>query len=167
MGRALEVLSILLATVVASLTLAHALELPGKMRLDRESYLATQAIYYPGFTIAGIAEPLAVLAVASLLLSIPAGSTRFWLALFALVALAAVHIIFWIWVQPINKFWLKDIKLGSASAAFFGTKAAAASDGEQESLDWKALRDRWEFGHVARAGLAMIGLTLLAIAVTD
>jgi hypothetical protein len=167
MVRALEVLSILLFAVVVSLTLAHALELPGKMRLPRDNYLATQAIYYPGFTIGGIAEPLAVIAVFVLLLSMPAASTRFWLTLFALIALAAVHIVFWIWIQPINKLWLKDIKLGRASAAFFGTEPAAASDGERRSPDWTILRDRWEYGHVARAGLAMIGLTLLAIAVTN
>jgi Domain of unknown function (DUF1772) len=169
MIRALEVVTILLAAVVVSLTLAHALELPGKMRLPREIYLATQAIYYPGFTIGGIAEPLTPIALLVLLLSMPAGSMRFWLTLLALIAFAAVHIVFWIWVQPINKIWLKDINLGKASAAFFGTKAEAepAIDGNHETPDWKALRNQWEFGHVIRAGLAMIGLALLAIAVTN
>jgi hypothetical protein len=32
---------------------AHALELPGKLRLDRDAYLAVQTIHYPGFTIVG------------------------------------------------------------------------------------------------------------------
>jgi hypothetical protein len=30
--------------------LAQALELPGKPRLPKETYLAVQPIYYPGFT---------------------------------------------------------------------------------------------------------------------
>jgi hypothetical protein len=65
----LEIVAILLTAVVMSLSLAHALELPGKMRLNREAYLTTQTIYYPGFTIGGIAEPLAVIVVFALLLS--------------------------------------------------------------------------------------------------
>jgi hypothetical protein len=49
----LQVLSVCLVAVAMSLALAHALELPGKMRLHKEAYLATQPIYYPGFTVAG------------------------------------------------------------------------------------------------------------------
>ena len=167
MIRTLEALAVLLTAVVMALSLAHALELPGKMRLPRETYLATQAIYYPGFTIGGIAEPLAAIALFALLLLVPAGSTRFWLILFALIALAAVHVVFWIWVQPINRIWLKDIDLGSASAAFFGTKVTAAGARDRDTQNWTSLRDQWEYGHAVRAVLAMIGLTLLAIAVTD
>ena len=46
----LELLSVCLVAVAVALPLAHALEWPGKMRLDKEAYLATQPIYYPGFT---------------------------------------------------------------------------------------------------------------------
>ncbi len=49
---------LLLVRVTAALSLAHALEWPGKMRLTREQYLAVQPIYYPGFTYAGICEPV-------------------------------------------------------------------------------------------------------------
>jgi len=34
-----------------------------------------------------------------------------------------------------------------------------------ECLDWTALRDRWEYSHVVRAGLGLLSLTLLATAV--
>jgi hypothetical protein len=40
--------------------LAHALELPGELRLDEQTYLAVQTTYYPGFTIGGMAEPLSL-----------------------------------------------------------------------------------------------------------
>jgi hypothetical protein len=43
----------MLAAVTMALSLAHALELPGKLRLGKEQYLAVQPIYYPGFTIGG------------------------------------------------------------------------------------------------------------------
>lgn len=160
----LEITAILLTAVVMSLSLAHALELPGKLRLNREAYLTTQAIYYPGFTFGGIAEPLAVIAVLLLLSTSPV-STRFWLLLLSLVALAAVQVIFWFWVQPVNRIWLKDLQLGQAGAAFFG-KQRQAPGGNPEAENWQALRDRWESGHVARAVFAIIALLLLTIAVT-
>ena len=42
-----EVITMFLVAVAMSMALAHALEYPGKMRLSRETYLATQTIYYP------------------------------------------------------------------------------------------------------------------------
>ncbi|MBB4274373.1 hypothetical protein [Rhizobium mongolense] len=50
MFQALEILTVLIVAVAMALALAHALELPGKMRLSKEQYLAVQPIYYPGFT---------------------------------------------------------------------------------------------------------------------
>jgi hypothetical protein len=68
-----------------ALSLAHALELPGKMRLGKDAYLSVQTIYYPGFTIGGIAEPLGILALIALLVFVPLGAAasggrrpRFW-----------------------------------------------------------------------------------------
>ena len=66
-----------LSALVLTMTLAHALEMPGKMRLDREQYYAVQTIYYPGFTIGGAAEPLAILATGAALLIGPGSEARF------------------------------------------------------------------------------------------
>ena len=49
----LQVITLFLVSVAMGLALAHALEFPGKMRLDRKHYISTQAIYYPGFTVVG------------------------------------------------------------------------------------------------------------------
>jgi hypothetical protein len=49
-----------------------------------------------------------------------------------------------------------------ASASFFNL--GAASNGR--SADWTMLRNRWEYLHVARAVLAMVGLILIVTAVT-
>jgi len=38
-----------------------------------------QTIYYPRFTVVGIAEPLSLIATLAALLLSPAGSGRFWL----------------------------------------------------------------------------------------
>jgi hypothetical protein len=61
MFRVLQVLTVILVAVAFALSLAHALELPGKMRLDKETYYAVQPIYYPGFTIGGISEPVGII----------------------------------------------------------------------------------------------------------
>ena len=61
-----------------SLALVHALELPGKLRLSKEHYIVTQTIYYPGFTIGGIGEALAVVAALALLLTTPSYNAAFW-----------------------------------------------------------------------------------------
>jgi hypothetical protein len=42
-----------------ALSLAHALEFPGKLRLGKDAYLAVQQIYYPGFTFDGFVGELA------------------------------------------------------------------------------------------------------------
>ncbi|WP_439687802.1 DUF1772 domain-containing protein [Cupriavidus oxalaticus] len=165
MFQILQVLSVVLVAIGMGLSLAHALELPGKLRLNKDTYLGVQTIYYPGFTIGGMfGEVGAMLATLMLTLVTPFASTGFWLTLAAFLCLLAAHGVFWIWIQPVNKVWLKGQKLHGAGAAFFGS-----TDAGQTSIDrdWTSLRDRWEYSHVARAVLAMLGLVLLATAVTD
>src|SRR5262245_26706672 len=89
----LELLRVLVLIVVAVAmvpALAHALELPGKLRLTKDAYFAVQPIYYPGFTIAGTSEPVAMVATVALLLLTPRGS-GFWLILVALLGLIGMH----------------------------------------------------------------------------
>jgi hypothetical protein len=95
MVHVLQILSILLAGIGMALSLAHALEYPGKRRLDHDTYVKVQAIYYPGFTIGGAGEPLALIAVFALLLFMPYGTAAFWLTLAAFVGLALAHAIYW------------------------------------------------------------------------
>jgi hypothetical protein len=160
----LEVATVILASVAVALSLAHALELPGKLRLSKEQYLAVQPIYYPGFTFAGIAEPLAILASLVLLLLTPAGTAAFWLTAGAFVAFVAMHAAYWLVTHPVNNFWLKDVELKGAGKGFFSMDPLRRS-GSAENPDWTYLRDRWEYSHVLRAGLAMLGLILLVTAV--
>jgi hypothetical protein len=60
----LQVVTVFLVAVAMSLALAHALELPGKMRLEKATYIAVQIIYYPGFTY------LSVIALITLIVAI-------------------------------------------------------------------------------------------------
>jgi hypothetical protein len=163
----LQVLSVCLVAVAMSLALAHALELPGKMRLSKEAYVATQPIYYPGFTIgAGVGEAGGMLATTVLLLLTPSTSREFPWTLLALIGLVAMHLAYWVFTHPVNKFWLKDHRLKGFSGGFFrfdpAGRSAPAAEGED---DWKRLRRRWESSHVLRAALAALSLVCLVTAV--
>jgi hypothetical protein len=101
---ALQVLTIMLAAITIALSLAHALELPRKLRLNKEQYFAVQPIYYPGFTIDGFAEVGVIFAALMLLFMTPSEAPEFWLVACALTAFIAVQFIFWGMTQPVNRF---------------------------------------------------------------
>src|SRR5690348_2549011 len=104
----LEVIATIAVAIVMGLSLAHVLELPGKLRLTREQYLAVQTIYYPGFTIGGAAEPLAILLLLALVvLTSPERTLRFVLLVTALLAIIIVQLVFWTLTQPVNRYWLE------------------------------------------------------------
>jgi uncharacterized membrane protein len=160
-----QVITVFLVAVAMSLALAHALELPGKMRLDRETYLAVQRIYYPGFTYGGFGEGLGMVATLVLLLLTPTHRPAFWWILTALIALLGMHAVYWVVTHPVNKYWLKDTRLQGFGGEFFSldpVKKGAAS--EEGSEGWKQLRDQWEYSHVLRAILAVIALIALIVA---
>lgn len=159
MIRAITAISLFLVVLTVVTSLAHALELPGKMRLTREQYLAVQPIYYPGFTYAGAAEPLSIVALAVLLWLSPRFTTAFWLLALALAAATLTHLIYWVFVAPVNKVWLRGEALSAPAQRFFGRTK------DSDRNDWTSLRDRWEWSHVCRAATSMIAfLLLLAVA---
>jgi hypothetical protein len=158
----LKICTVIVVAIVMATGIAHALELPGKLRLPKEQYLAVQAIYYPGFTYAGVTEPLSVILTALLAFLMPAGSLSFWLTVISCIALALMHAIYWVLIHPINNFWLKDISLQGAGGAFFGFGSKRAGS---RQVDWTYLRDRWEYSHLGRAALALVAFVLLVTAV--
>ena len=164
MLAALQVLTVMVVSVAMALVLAHALELPGKMRLTKEQYLAVQPIYYPGFTFGGMAEPIGLVLLLVLLFHTPTATTAFWLSGSAFVALLAMHATYWLMTHPVNNFWLKDIPLDRAGTGFFSFGAANRTD-ECGTPDWTMLRDRWELSHLVRTGFGLLSLVLLVTAV--
>lgn len=155
---AVQILAILLAALSMTAALGHALEMPGKLRLAQEHYLAVQPIYYPGFTIGGGFGEIGTIVVSSALaLMLPPGSTTSILAWAACASALTVQALYWLLVHPVNSFWLRDSRVDAASQGFF---AIGADD--QPGGDWRAMRDRWERGHAIRAGFATLALVLLA-----
>jgi hypothetical protein len=158
----LHVVTLILVVLAMVPALAHALELPGKLRLPKETYFAVQPIYYPGFTIAGVSEPLAIISTSILLALTPRGGAEFWSTLAALVGLVAMHGVYWLFTHPVNSFWVRGKTPSRLGAGFFSL-GTADNQSDPSTVDWTRLRDRWEYSHVARAGLAFLGFVTLAI----
>jgi hypothetical protein len=163
MLAALQVVSAILVAVAMALALAHALELPGKLRLSEEQYLAVQPIYYPGFTIGGLCEPLSLLFLVLLLL-LSSEDAAFWLTAGAFASMLAMHAAYWLLTHPVNNFWLKDVQPQGLGGSFFSFDPLSRID-DAGKLDWIVLRNRWEFSHAIRAGFGLLGLILLVSAI--
>ncbi|HWR16882.1 MAG TPA: hypothetical protein VN577_18790 [Terriglobales bacterium] len=161
----LEIVSIVLISVAMGLALAHALEFPGKLRLDEPTYLAVQTIYYPGFTVGGVSEPLSIIAVLVLLIIGPKDCVQFWLVLTSFAGMVATQMVFWVVTQPTNRFWLKHGQLSGRGARFFGVQQTQQPSFITEKADWRELRNKWEYSHMARAVLSAIALVALVISV--
>jgi hypothetical protein len=162
MLASIQIVTLMLVALAMATAVAHALELPGKMRLPRDTYLAVQSIYYPGFVIGGgVGEFVGMLGTVALLFLTPIGSTAFWLTLAASASMLLMHLIFWIFTQPVNRFWLRNQQMATAGAAFFEVRASKESD----TREWTALRDQWEYSHLTRAILSFIAVAFLAAAI--
>lgn len=169
MFHVLQVLTLILVALAMAPALAHALELPGKMRLTREAYFAVQPIYYPGFTIAdGLGEAVGLISTLILLLVTPRGTAAFWLTLVALLGLVGMQAVYWMVTHPVNRHWLQGQALGSLGSEFFSFDPGKRSEPSTETVpsNWTELRDRWEYSHLARAGLAVLSFIALLIAIS-
>jgi hypothetical protein len=155
-----SVVALLLVALTMGLSLAHALEFPGKRRLDEPTYRAVQSIYYPGFTIGGLVGELGgMLALVVLLFLMPTDIAPFWWTVGSLGLFVAGHATYWVVTHPVNAAWLKHTQLAGVGNAFFGLFSAPGSD-------WRHMRNVWEYSHIARAFLHVLGflcMTLSAI----
>lgn len=165
MFQTLQIVALMLAVIAMAPAVAHAFEFPGKKRLDRDAYAAVQTIYYPGFTLLGIAEPTAIVATAVLLLLTPRDTTEFWMTFIALVGLAGMQVIYWTLTHPVNKIWTRSVATGNAGGSFFAVDPVHSGSSAAQTGDWRELRDRWEHSHIARAGLAFLGVFSLTLAI--
>jgi hypothetical protein len=125
-----------------------------------------QPIYYPGFTIGGgIGEAGGTISTIILLFLTPLGSTDFWLTLVALLGLIGMQAVYWLFTHPVNKFWVEGENLDRFSSRFFSFGKERLQTGAS-APDWTELRNRWEYAHVARAGLAAVSFVALVIAIS-
>lgn len=165
MSNILQIVTAILIAVALAMALAHTLELPGKMRLIKETYFAMQPIYYPGFTIGGgVGEFGGLVATLILLFFTPWGSAEFWLTLIALLGLIGMQATYWLLTHPVNQFWLEGEDLNAFSVGFFSFGANRSNT--TDPADWTDLRNQWEYSHVIRAGFALVSLIAIVIAIS-
>jgi hypothetical protein len=146
----IQVITVFLVAVAMALALAHALEYPGTMRLNRENYIVTQSIYYPGFTIGGFGEALGVIASLTLMLLMPRGSAPFWWSLVGFISLALMQVVFWTVTQPVNRHWTANLNLSSSARHFFRVEQRQSGSAElPQGGQWERLRNRWEYSQLS------------------
>jgi hypothetical protein len=157
--HAIQIAAVVLTALAMAPALAHAFEFPGKKRLDKGSYVSAQAIYYPGFTVLGITEPGALIAIAVLLFLTPRHGPAFFLTVLALVCVLGMQAVYWLFTHPTNRYWLASAgtTLSNAGNRFFAARSVI------DTADWTKLRDRWEYSHIARAGLSFLSFILVTL----
>lgn len=136
--------TILLVALSMGTALAHLLEMPAKLRVDGAFWLRLlQTVYPPGFGTAGAAfEVGAVIGTLALAVLVRRRGAAFGWSLAGAAGVLAAHLVFWIWVAPVN-----------ATLVPLSADALPA--------DWPGLRAQWEYGHAARAVLQLLALAAL------
>jgi hypothetical protein len=164
---ALKVSAEVFVAAAMALSLAYALEYPGKMQLDRSTYVAVQRIYYPAFSFGrGISEGLGIALTFVLLLTTPAGTERFNWTAAALASLLAMQAIYWTITYPVANFWIDRNQFGLASRRYYGLSSTAQAVALKEFENfWPALQQRWEISQIARAFFGFVGVVTTAVAV--
>jgi hypothetical protein len=148
--RALRWVCIACTAVPLALTLAHVAELPNKMALDGELWLAIQQHLYRGWgPFAAPFELTAIVATWALLLWQRRRSETLGSTAVAALCLSSTLLVFFTFNAPVN---------------------AALSGWTAESLpaDWPSYRLRWEIGHALACVLGLTAfIALLRAAIID
>lgn len=145
--KVLRFITIMLTAFSLSAAFAHLLEMPAKLTYDGALRLYLLQTLYPYFVkISGIYEIGAVVAALMLVFVHRKHPPVFRWTLLGASCLVATHIIFWIWVVPVNT-------------------ALLPLSPETLPPDWERLRDQWEFAHASRAFLQIVALAALVISV--
>jgi hypothetical protein len=149
-SRLLRASALVLAALSLTMTSAHVLEMPQKMRLSPALYSEINGTLYRWF--ASVGGAYTVLAIgAAWLLALSARKTR---AVFAKASIAAMlmsaALVSWlVVVLPVNR----------SVASVLSRRPADLP------ATWALLRPRWEYGHVLGFVLSLAGFCVLAIAV--
>ena len=136
--------NLILAVLAAMPPLAHVLELPNKLALDGELWLAVQQNLYRGWgPFLGAPAEIGALATTLTLLVVGRanGGTQL-LRVIAAMAYAAMLVAFFVFNAPVNE-------------ALNGWTSATLPS------DWAAYRLRWEAGHALAALMSVVGLIAL------
>lgn len=139
-------ITIILAALTMGTAFAHTLELPAKINYNASLYTTISQSLYWGFGhIGGPIEGMTVFLAAPLLLFLVRKQRpAFWWTLAGTVCFALAFIVFLAFTEPMNR----EILQWSI---------------ESVPADWTRVRNQWEYSHVARFILHLIGLCAFQI----
>lgn len=138
----LSFLSVLLTAVAIGTSFAHLLELPHKIHLPPNTYLIVQQLYR-GWAWVGIAVFGAFIATVALAVEVRDDTPVFSLAGGAAICIGLSLILFFAFTFPVNR---------------------TTENWTTLPQNWEQLRRRWEYSHATSAGLYLVALVLLTLA---
>jgi len=142
----LSFLSVLLTAIAIGSSFAHLLELPHKIHLPPNTYLMVQQLYR-GWAWLGVAVLGAFVATVTLTVQLHEHRpSLFPLTSSAAACIGASLILFFVFTFPANRT----------------TRNWTILPG-----NWEQLRRRWEYSHAASAGLYLLALILLTLALLN
>jgi hypothetical protein len=115
------------------------------MNLAQDDYLTVQQLYR-GWAFLGILIAAALLSTSALTLKVRHMPHVFPFTLTALLCLIGAQVVFWIFTYPTNQ---------------------ATNNWTVLPANWQVLRQQWEYSHAVGAGLDMIALATLILAVLE
>jgi hypothetical protein len=139
-------ISLFCAALVAGLTLAHDLEIPGKQKLSGAEWLQVQHTFYGGFAVVGgVAEVVGLVTSGILAYLLRKQLTAFIMALVATVCFLATLAMFAFGNNPLNQH-----------IAHWTSATLPAN--------WQQTRDAWDRFHAASSIFSLIALIVLLVA---
>jgi len=135
--------SLLFTALALAPALAHLLELPNKIGLARDDYLAVQQIYR-GWALLGFVVVAALISTLVLAIEVRKRPGEYASAVFAFLCIAGTQVLFWTFTFPANR---------------------QTNNWTMLPENWMALRTQWEYSHAAGAVLNLIALVALLFSV--
>jgi len=142
-------LTIMLTAFSLSLNMAHLLELPQRMKFDRDLWVrvtVVEGVYRFFGSVGAVFEMGAIVAACALAFALRGRGAAFRLALGGAICLALAFGSWLMFVAPAN-------------AQFAGWLTGPIPP------DWSRWRDQWEYTHAINAAIKMTGLSLLVLSV--
>lgn len=134
--------TLLAAALAMGGALAHALTLPNKIMMDQVDYFAAQQAYR-GWNQLGFLLSVEMTGMIALLVSYRRSGPIRWRIVAALACLVLAIATFWTFTFPAN---------------------LATGSWQRVPADWEALRDLWEFSHLAGAAFQVLALCFMLLA---
>ena len=143
--RLLCILSRLFVSLSMAPLLSHLMSMGNKLEMDRVDYYAAQKAY-AGWDLTGVLVVGALLTTLGLAAALRHEPRQSLLALLSFGCLAGTQAIFWTLTYPAN---------------------VATSNWTEAPYNWMALREQWETSHAVSAGLAVLAMVTLILAVVS